>query len=289
MRTGRAELHVRQGSGNRPDELIVRKAGIVDGEQALEEALAFKRGLMRAGLVTGVPMLFGNDTSSTGLGEVLVDRVRERTGATPRSDVHGVEVIDEGDGPTLILRMEGEGHVVTLAETFLGVLSESLDTREPTFVLDDRLALAIQVFMAADTERTTRVRFLQLVTTLEILSEQRPASAVGMEIVDAALAQLAERRGELEAHEAQSLQTALGRLRNESIGRSVRALGEGLDPDMIDGYRGGDVAQFLGRCYGVRSTLVHEGVAPSDDDLAQVTGDLYFLLRHILIRRVDRP
>lgn len=288
VRTGQTELHVRQGSGNRPDELIVRKAGIADGEQALEEALEFKRSLMRTGLVTGVPMLFGNDTSSTRLGEALVDRVRERTGATPRPDVHGVEVIDEGEGPAVHFQMEAAGHVTTPAETFLGELSESLDTRPPSFALDGRVALAIQVFMAAATERTTHVRFLQLVTALEILAEQRPTSDVGTEIIEAALAQLAERRGELEADEAQSLQTALGRLRNESIGRSVRALGMGLDPDTIDGYRGGDVGRFLGRCYSVRSTLVHEGVAPTDSDLAQLTGNLDFLLRQILIRLVDR-
>ena len=111
---------------------------------------------------------------------------------------------------------------------------------------------------------------------------------MGTEIIDAALAQLAERQGELEAHEAQSLQTALNRLRKESIGRSVRALGEGMVSDTIEGYGGGDFARFLGRCYGIRSTMVHEGVAPANDELMQVTGDLYFLLRHMLIRRVDR-
>ena len=53
---------MRPGSGSRPDELIVHKAGIEDGEQALEEALAFKGGLMRAGLVAYNSPAWGSAT-----------------------------------------------------------------------------------------------------------------------------------------------------------------------------------------------------------------------------------
>ena len=284
---GPIELHLRQGTGSRPDNLILTKRDIASADQALEEGLATKRALMRAGLIANVPMLFGNDASGTSLSSQLVDHVRETTGLTPRPDVHGIDILDEADGPTFALRLEAEGRVGTPIDTFLDKLTESLGTNQPSFMPDDRLALAIEVFMAASTQLTPRARFLDSVTVLEILAEQRPSSAEAVAIVEAALAQLNERRGDLDDTEAQSLQGSLARLRNRSIGQSIRDLSGGLDPDAIDGYREGDIDAFLSRCYKMRSLLVHDGAAPNESDVVQLAGSLFFLLRHILIRRVD--
>src|SRR5919106_121141 len=210
---GPIELHLRRGTGNRPDNLILSKRDIASADQALEEALDAKQALMRAGLIANVPMLFGNDASSTRLAPQLVDHVRATTGLTPRPDVHGIDILDEADGPTFALRFEAEGRVGTPIDTFLDTLTESLGTKQPSFMLDDRLALAIEVFMAASTERTPRARFLDFVTVLEVLAEQRPSSAEAITIVEAALAKLKERRGDLDDAEARSLEGSLARLR----------------------------------------------------------------------------
>lgn len=284
---GPIELHLRRGTGSRSDNLVLSKRDIASADQTLEEALAAKQALMRAGLIANVPMLFGNDASSTTLAPQLVDHMRATTGLTPRPDVHGIDILDEADGPTFALRFEAEARVGTPIDTFLDTLTESLGTKQPSFMLNDRLALAIEVFMAASTERTPRARFLDFVTVVEVLAEQRPSSAEAITIVEAALAQLKERRGDLDDAEARSLEGSLARLRNRSISQSIRDIAAGLDPDEIDGYREGDIDTFLGLCYNARSLLVHQGAAPNESDVAQLAGSLFFLLRHMLIRRVD--
>ncbi len=105
--------------------------------------------------------------------------------------------------------------------------------------------------------------------------------------MDAALAQLRERQSEMDEAEVKSLQGSLARLRYRSFSQSVRDLADGLDRTAIDGYRAGDIREFLGRCYSVRSKLVHDGVGPADADVAQLAGNLEFLLRHMLTLRVD--
>jgi hypothetical protein len=281
------ERHLRPGTGSRPDNLVLARRGIPTEDEALEQALAAKRALMRAGLISNVPMLFGNNTSSTRLAPALIDRVREATGLTPRPDVHGIDIIDEAHGPTFPFRLQAEGHVQEPIGRFLDHLAESFSVSPPGLASDDRLGLAIEVFMAASTERTPRARFLDFVTVLEILAEERPSSPETVAVVEAALTQLKKRRGDMEEAEARSLEASLVRLRYRSIGRSVRDLAVGLDPNGIDGYRDGDVRAFLGRCYQVRSTLVHDGVAPNGAEVAQLAGSLSFLLRHILISRID--
>lgn len=124
-------------------------------------------------------------------------------------------------------------------------------------------------------------------TVLEILAEEHPSSPRAAAIVEAALVQLKERRDELEDQEAQSLQSSLRRLRNRSIGYSIRELAAGLDPKAIDGYPEGDIGAFIGRCYTVRSQLVHNGRAPEDFDVGKLAGSLFFLLRHMLTHRID--
>lgn len=125
------------------------------------------------------------------------------------------------------------------------------------------------------------------ITVLEILAEEQTNSPEAVAIVDAALAQLNERRSEMDEAEVRSLQGSLARLRYRSISQSVRDLADGMEPRVIDGYRAGDIREFLGRCYSARSKLVHDGVGPSDADVAQLAGNLEFLLRQILVLRID--
>jgi hypothetical protein len=252
----------------------------------MEEALAAKHALMRTGLTSNVSMLFGDNTSRTGLAPALIDRVRRSAGVTPRPDVHGIDIIDDAEGPTVALRFEAEGHVGVSVDAFIGQLTDSLTASGRLPALDERATLAIEVFMAATLERTPRVRFLELVTVLEILAEQQTNSPDAIAIVDAALAQLERRRSEMNEAEVRSLHGSLVRLRYRSISRSVRDLADGFDPTAIDGYTAGDVSEFLARCYSVRSTLVHDGVGPADADAVQLAGNLEFLLRQMLVLRV---
>ena len=283
---GPMELHLRPGTGNRPDNLILIRRGLPSAEQAIEEALAAKHALMRAGLTSNVPMLFGNNSSGTGLAPALIDQVRQATGVTPRPDVHGIDIIDEAEGPTVALRIEAEGHVGVSVDTFIGQLSDSLSVNGRRPALQDRLGLAIEVFMAASTERTPRARFLELVTVLEILAEEQTNSRGGRDsgrgscAAQGAAIRDGRSRGEVAARLACPP-------RYRSFSQSVRDLADGLDRTAIDGYRAGDIREFLGRCYSVRSKLVHDGVGPADADVAQLAGNLEFLLRHMLTLRVD--
>lgn len=150
---GPIELHVEQGTGNRPDHLTLIKRGFAGSDHALDCALAAKRALMRTGLIANVPILFGNDESSTTLAQHLVDQTLDETGFTLRPDVHGIDIIDEAAGPAVMFRVEAEGRVGVPINQFLDNLTDSLTTHQPGFVLHDRLSLAVEVFMAASTEQ----------------------------------------------------------------------------------------------------------------------------------------
>lgn len=283
---GPMELHLRPGTGNRPDNLILIRRGVPSADQAIEEALAAKHALMRAGLMSYVPMLFGNNTSGNGLAPALIEHMRQTTGVTPRPDMHGIDIIDEAEGPTAPLRIEGEGHVGVSVDMFIGELSDSLTAFGHQPALDERMELAIEVFMAASTERTPRARFLELVTVLEILAERQPNSPEAVAIMNAALVQLDERQHKLDNSEVRSLRGSLGRLKNRSISHSVRDLADGLDQNAIEGYTAGDIREFLRHCYEFRSKLVHNGREPAGD-ITQLAGNLEFLLRQMLILRID--
>lgn len=142
--------------------------------------------------------------------------------------------------------------------------------------------------MAASMQPITHARFLAFVTVPEVLAgPQRRSSPQAQAIVDAAIAILNERRGDLDPAEAGSLEGRLDDLKECSISQSSRSLAAGLDPDAIDGYQEGNIRTFLGRCYEVRSRWVHDAKAPNESELAQLTGSLFLLLRRMLIRRVD--
>jgi len=281
------ELHIEQTDGNRPDNLIVIRRGVATAEEALEEAEATKRSLMRTGLLTNVPMLFGTNESSARFSQALIDRVRETSGSTLRPDVHGIEIIDEADGPTHVLRFQAEGRVGTPINLFLEELTASLGRDYSSFDVSEKLELAIEVFMAAASERTPRARFLDYVTVLEILSEERPRPHKSIEVVDKAIMELESRRADLGGEEAQSLRSSLERLRQGSIGQSVKELSRCLDAEAIAGYDEGDIGRFFSHCYGVRSQLVHEGLAPERENVSQLSGSLFFVINHLLLRLID--
>ncbi|NJD66842.1 MAG: hypothetical protein FIB00_16660 [Chloroflexi bacterium] len=281
------KLHINQGEGTRPDALVLTQHGIATVDQAREQAEATKYALMRTGLVTNVPMLFGKNESSIRLSSVLVERIREASGVTPRPDVHGIDVMDEADGPTATFQLQAEGYVRSPIDRFLAELTATLDRNWRDFASHARLGLAVEVFMGADMERTPRTRFLDLVTVLEILADRGSRAQAAIAIVDGALAVLEGQRASMGDEEANSLRSALSELKTRSISRSIRDLAAGLDTARIAGFKESDIGRFLGRCYTLRSRLVHDGVAPETYDVAQMSGDLFFLVRYLLIRRID--
>lgn len=281
------ELHIREGGDGGPDELILVKRGFESSDLARSGALAAKWGLMRTGLIAGVPMLFGDDTSSSQLSQAAIEHIRAETGTTIRDDVHGIDIFDETEvGPHAYFRAFIVGRAGVPIDAFLAELTVSLDVIQPASGADSRLGLAIEVFMAACIEKSPRSKFLDFVTVLEILAEDEASSDEVAAVVDAALAQLDERRDVMDDAEFRSLEGALGRLRKRSISRSIKALGADLATTEIPGYTGSNIETFLGHCYGVRSTLVHDGLAPPGADPGRLAGDLFIVLKHMLNRRI---
>jgi hypothetical protein len=171
-------------------------------------------------------------------------------------------------------------------DRFIGELTAALKEASTGAAVSEKLGLAIEVFMATAAERTPRTRLLGFVTVLEILAEPHDRTAAALSFVESALAELA-RRSDMDEAERRSLRSSLERLRLQSIGRSVRDLATNLDPDDIDGYHQGDIRRFLRDCYNTRSQLVHEGSLAEGADVPRMAGNLYFLLRHFLLLRLD--
>jgi len=283
---GSIELSIAQGTGTRPDNLLLVKRGLATEEEAFHQAEVTKHALMRVGLATGVPILFGPNKSGARLSPLLVDGVWAKTGVRVRPDVYGIEIIDETDGPSYAIRIEAEGQVGTPLDRFIGELTAALKEASTGAAVSEKLGLAIEVFMATAAERTPRTRLLGFVTVLEILAEPHDRTAAALSFVESALAELA-RRSDMDEAERRSLRSSLERLRLQSIGRSVRDLATNLDPDDIDGYHQGDIRRFLRDCYNTRSQLVHEGSLAEGADVPRMAGNLYFLLRHFLLLRLD--
>lgn len=147
---------------------------------------------------------------------------------------------------------------------------------------DPKRILATEVFEAI-TGRSSRARFLGLMSVMEILAQPRPRSLAAVDLVDETLVMLGRSGADLTEADTDSLRTSLVALRMQPIGRSIRRLIVGLGPTQVRTSHRGDIGQFVDRCLAARSRLISEG-APMTGDLHEMTTDLHRLVHHLLTR-----
>ena len=279
----RTALVIEKGTGRRPDHLILRQAGFDCEQDAREAGQAAKAALRATGVATDVAMDLGPDLASTGIGQIVKDRIREEFGVELRGDVHGVDVFDEAGPEVRYMRMEAEGSAMANLDDFVETLGRFLENTSNT-ELDDRVQLASEVYMAAAFESSDRARFVTYITVLEILANRERRTQPELDVIHAAADQL-DGCEDLSPSTKQSLRAGLMDLQSESIGASIRSLVESMDTSKLDlGYR--PIRRFINDCYAARSNLVHDGHPGTGFDLRADTPRLARVAREALLSRL---
>lgn len=153
-----------------------------------------------------------------------------------------------------------------------------------TRITDERLRLAVDLFLGSFFEGSSYAQFLARITVLEVLREEqaqvpevRDAVARWVGDVDAMLA-----AGEIDEPNANSLRGRLRQLERDSIGRAItRLVGAALGPG---------AAREAGGLYELRSRIVHYGeLDPGGlgSELSSLTALVQRLLRVVLIARPE--
>jgi len=276
-------LVIKQGTSRRPDHLILRQTGFVTEQDAQEAGQAAKAALRATGVATDVSMDLGPDRASTGIGQIVKDKIQEEFDVELRGDVHGVDVFDEEGPEVRYMRIEAEGSVSANLDDFVATLGRFLESTFHT-QSDGRVQLASEVYMAAAFESSDRARFVTYITVLEILANRERRTQPALDVIQTAADQL-DTREDLDPTAKQSLRSRLLDLQLESIGSSIRSLAESMATSKMDlGDR--PIRQFINDCYAARSNLVHDGHPGTDFDLRADTPRLARVAREALLSRL---
>jgi len=227
-------------------------------------------------VIAGLRLRTGFDVGRFALGlggasAYLKQLVREDFGIIIRNEVHGLDVFE--DTPTTrFVAASGTAQGNMRADHLVTTLRASV----PPTPLAPKLRLALDLFGLARFERSPRVRFLTLISAIEVLTTRAPSSAAALVLVDSWERALAS----ADADVRDVLTNRLRELRRESIGVACRQL-------VRD--HGGDAAvKDFRRLYDVRSTLVHDGEVPGEDfsAVAQRATDLTALVLESLVSKI---
>ncbi|MGH8924538.1 MAG: hypothetical protein ACRDWA_07895 [Acidimicrobiia bacterium] len=281
--TRHTALVIEKGTGRRPDHLILRQAGFASEQDARKAGKAAKAALRATGVATDVSMDLGPDLASTGIGQIVKDKIRDEFAVELRGDVQGVDILDEEGPEVRYMRIEAEGSVIANLDSFVETLGRFLESTSKT-ESDDLVQFASEVYMAAAFESSDRARFVTYITVLEILAVRERRTQPELDVIQTAVDQL-DSSEDLDPSAKQSLRSGLLDLQSESVGASIRSLAESMDTSKLDlGDR--PIRRFINDCYAARSNLVHDGHPGTGFDLRADTPRLARVAREALLSRL---
>ena len=156
------------------------------------------------------------------------------------------------------------------AEQFLSLLIEGTAIRNSLIAISNsKLRIALELYSAYFSERSSNARLLTLVMALETLTSTQPKHRVAQELLNQWQLQIGERKHQLpvdsdEYQALESLERELLFRREASLRSQIRTLVQ--DTLEADGHPYAyQLARRAVKVYDSRSTLVHEGVLPSDE------------------------
>ena len=138
---------------------------------------------------------------------------------------------------------------------------------------DDRVRLAVELYIDSYFETSASARFIGFVGVLEVLKDKDPSSDVAKALID----KWRREALNLADEEAESIRSSLKHLKSISISRGIKSV--------VKRHLGEDRAKEARNLYTARSNLVHDGIRPADPaDTAQRTQQVAReLLAHILM------
>jgi hypothetical protein len=241
-------------------ELIIKGFGYESSEEARSRGERIQRALRATGAELHLPMDFGPDRARSFFFTRGLELLRERgvlRDEQVESDVHGLHVFEHGE--QRVVFGPGDAHP-TMSRPVVDVLSALERWLDALPAIDERLALAIDLRFLAEFEKSTRARFVTVMTSLEVLADQRPRPEVAARHVEALISSTRTLKNKTDSDGRRALDSLLGALEGlrvqsitSAVGDLVRTHAPGLVVDNVPADR------FAVRCYSIRSDLVHEG------------------------------
>jgi hypothetical protein len=273
LRPGAIMLVVEQGTGTRPDRVLLSGGGYASSEAATAAARRTKSALRAAAVAIDVPIQLAEQPGRRPIGwsqEILT--AWRRSGAGEERGDPQFDLYEETDLPPTRTRIEGEGYVQRQIDRFTDELEARLATvcEGPS----PRLVIAAELYLSTTFESSSRARFLSLVTVLEVLAVRTERTNKELELIDRWLADI--KREDIDRSSRSSLLSSVRALRENSIGASIRDLAT----------RDGSARPFLTLCYTIRSKMTHDGVEPSGTDLSQIVPKLSGIVQRFLLQQL---
>lgn len=229
----------------------------------LQTALAFFAAERRLGLDI-------EDRPGVSVSQELKDKMAREHGLQLRDNVHGLDVFAESPK---VARLAVSGYIEVHCRI------DDYQDRLCAYVRmdpapSDKQALALALYNSSHFEPTPRIRFLTLITVIEILAVRGKRSEHARSLLHALRQQCKE--AAIDRGERAALLNALGNASRQSIAEAckdlVRAHGTALD------------TAYFGKCYAARSELLHNGRTASTEPSDPTKVDE--LVARVLVRAI---
>lgn len=264
-----------------PERHVITCGGFSTEQEAWEAGNRCKNALYMLGVKMRRSLELGNNKATS-----LSNDAHKRTIKNAyREQGHEVRCYDYVNGlavypetPLPVFNAEVYGYGVAEGPprpTFSDIFEENYRLN---WSMNERESLACALYGAAQTEVTTRAKFIFLVNVVESLIEGKERDTQTLKHVEH-LIELTEESALAQSAKS-SLLGSLKWLRHESINHMckelvTRHLGE-------KEYGGKKAQQFFRDCYSIRSELLHTGKSSKENALSTVLNDLNILVQDLL-------
>lgn len=253
-----------------PEVFTIDCDGFGSEEVARLFGLRLKTALSVYSARLGLGFDLGEDRSTSGVGQIVRDMYREQ-GINIRPTVHGLDIFDTS---LLVKRIEVHA-TASVTRAVPQDFPENLATEFKERALAPKHMLALSLYNASHHESDPEIRFLSLVTVIEVLATRDLRSNSVAAFLDACSKNLDS--APLSASEREAMSNGLGNLKRESVSESCLRLVQAANADL----------QLFRKCYKARSELLHDGVSTTYLDLPKQPHLLDDLVRHVLLSVVD--
>jgi hypothetical protein len=197
------------------------------------------------------------------------------------NDVHGLMTYVARPRP-VFGHIQADVKVGVPLDVTLEMLNKSYDKNFP-INSDERLAY--DLYSSSFFQPSPDARFLTLMMSVETLAERKQRSRPLQEFVTS---MIKETKGAgFDPKETDSMVGALRDLKMQSIGDSCKDLAVVLN---LETYNGMDSVTFIGKCYGLRSKLVHgHSPRPTREDVDIMAAGLEIFVSHLLSMKLEVP
>jgi hypothetical protein len=166
-----------------------------------------------------------------------------------------------------------------------GIFAAWINFAEQKVLVNERTSLALELYNAAFFEHSMRARFLTWILMLESMAKPEPRSPEIIALVSeiAAMVKAAKVSWPIGSDDRsfQGIASTLSYMKSESITQSLQKLAEDKAAGLT--FATLEPAQFIKKCYVVRSSLVHNGSTGLDEsEFHKIVHQLQKLAIHIL-------